>query len=341
VSISVILPTAREFGAVARTLASLGSVLSGSDELIIVVNGKRNVEAFRQECSGKVRVFYESIPGLLGGRHLGLSHAVNEIVVFVDDDIEVGASWREDICCRFNDPDLHLLGGPSLPNVSISCVSFASSFLLTHERGWWCPTLSLLDFGDECFEVDPHFVWGLNFAVRKTSLLAVGGFHPDGVPWELRRFRGDGETAVSDAFAERGWKAIYDPKVAVTHFIPESRLTLEYFERRAYLQGVSDSYARIRRLGAPDVVLQKRSMADRPMWRRLGARLKRAAAIFGKRKAKPVPNAPLSWEEKCVQEAYQQGFAYHQTEVVNDPLLLDWVLRKNYFDYQYPGINFR
>jgi hypothetical protein len=40
--------------------------------------------------------------------------------------------------------------------------------------GW----LSLLDLGEIEREIDPNYVWGLNFAIRRRALHDLGGFHP-------------------------------------------------------------------------------------------------------------------------------------------------------------------
>jgi hypothetical protein len=34
--------------------------------------------------------------------------------------------------------------------------------------------------------------------------------------------------------------------------------------------------------------------------------------------------------------AYRKGYAFHQREVRRDPKLLEWVLRKDYWDYALP-----
>jgi hypothetical protein len=37
-----------------------------------------------------------------------------------------------------------------------------------------------------------------------------------------------------------------------------------------------------------------------------------------------------------MRSAYNNGYRFHQTEVKNDPQLLKWVLKENYWDYQLP-----
>jgi len=59
------------------------------------------------------------------------------------------------------------------------------------------PALSMLELTGPPRNISPYYVWGCNFAIRKDVLIKAGGFHPDGMPKESIRFRGDGETHVS------------------------------------------------------------------------------------------------------------------------------------------------
>ncbi len=122
-----------------------------------------------------------------------------------------------------------------------------------------------------------------------------------------------------------GGLAMYHPEAAVTHLIPKQRLTLRYFRRRAFLQGVSDSYTQIRKLGAiPD----RHEPAPRLNF-----------TSFVKKSLRSVLNRnPLSkqYQRYCADLAYQNGIRFHEYEVGRDPQLLQWVLKDNYWDYAYP-----
>jgi hypothetical protein len=108
--------------------------------------------------------------------------------------------------------------------------------------------LSILDFGETVKEIPPEYRWGCNFSVRKRIVLEAGGFHPDGFPQEMIQYRGDGETAVSKYIHGKGYKAIYNPKASVYHFVPQNRMTQDYFCKRAFNQGISDSFAEMRKI---------------------------------------------------------------------------------------------
>jgi len=95
----------------------------------------------------------------------------------------------------------------------------------------------------------PNYIWGLDFAIRRRALFDLGGFHPDCISDALQHFQGDGETGLTMKAFVQGYKAVFTSRAKVYHFISASRMTPEYFERRAYYQGVCDSYSRIRREG--------------------------------------------------------------------------------------------
>jgi hypothetical protein len=135
------------------------------------------------------------------------------------------------------------------------------------------------------------------------------------MPQKLIRYRGDGETAVSLAVKKSGYKTLYHPKASVHHFVSQERMTYDYLRRRAYNQGISDSYTYIRasggvsRLGqirAQFRAIQQRSKARARYW----LRGERVAEIQAR--------------------AYWSGYLYHHREAANDPELLAWVLKENY-----------
>jgi hypothetical protein len=155
-------------------------------------------------------------------------------------------------------------------------------------------------------------------------VVKLGGFNPDAYPWELRRFRGDGESGLTSKVEMLGLKAYYQGQTHVLHRVPTSRMTPEYFERRAFLQGISDSYAQVRRahgLSTPPA----RSWRDyvRPAKWKLEREL-----ILRRPTAEGI--------RRLTERSRFAGMQFHRDELHNDPKLLDWVLRKDYFDYRLP-----
>ena len=177
------------------------------------------------------------------------------------------------------------------------------------QGGRMLPYLSMLDPGDQAKGVSPDYVFGCNFSIRRSVLLEPGGFHPDAVPPEFIRYRGDGETHVARYILEHGYKAIYHPKASIYHIISSDRMTEKYFILRAFSQGISDSYTEFR-------TKKPRSFLKYYPFH-LTRRLLMTLATIRRDKIKV---------------GYYRGYSYHQDQVMNDLTLYDWVTRKSYLE---------
>ena len=302
--LSVIIPTRNRAELLGKALESLTVQTYPNElfEVVVVDNGsKDHTAAVCKQYEGKFKRFryvFDSQPGLHTGRHRGMQEAIGEILVFGDDDIRAMPSWLDGVADGFSRPDVVMVGGKILPDLEISPPEWYEKIWSRCQWGPWLGWYSLLDFGDSVIEVDPGFIWGCNFSIRKETLLEVGGFHPDSLPKHLLRFRGDGETAVSAAVAKRGYKAIYHPSASVYHWVSKERLTPEYLYQRAFSQGISDSFTAIR------------------------------SNTKASEEKKFVPcNDDI---KNMIQQGYCDGFNFHQLEARKDPQLLDWITRESY-----------
>jgi glycosyltransferase involved in cell wall biosynthesis len=337
--ISVIVPTHNRSVQLLTTLNSL--VLldfdPGAYEVIVVDNASTDdtravAEGFiARNGSHSLRYVYDAVPGLLTGRHKGAMEAKGELLSFVDDDIEADRGWLRAIDSAFRDPEVHLVGGKCLPKYEVDPPAWLSHFWKHDAAGDRCPWLSLIDLGEKIKFIDPIFVWGLNYSIRKKTLYDLGGFHPDNIPSRLQRFQGDGETGLSNKIKSSGLKALYHPGALVHHLISKERLTPEYFEKRAFYEGVCSSYSEIRRSGKlpgnPSSAL--RSLVGK------GSRI----ALYFLRDWMRNRSESATFEEISarVREGFRRGYAFHQKAVRENPALLDWITRKDYFDYRLPG----
>jgi len=296
-------------------------------EIIVVDNGSTDGTRALAELEAAerrmVRYVYEPIPGLLSGRHRGALEARGEICAFLDDDVWVGRDWLMGLRDAFRNINVALVGGPSTPKFETAPPDWLAEFYSEDERGRYCGWLSLVDCGDRVRDIDPCLVWGLNYAIRRQVLFNLGGFHPDCIPKMLQRYQGDGETGLSLKVSEAGLTAQYHPRVSVQHLIPKMRLTVGYFEERAFYQGVCNSYTKIRSVGG------------------MAADTKSGGSAVG-RIMQFVQGVvrPNRTEAQAIRRrtatSRRAGYSFHQDEVRRDPRLLEWVLRRDYMDYQLP-----
>jgi len=313
-----------------RALESLLEIshASSASEIIVVDNasldGTRSIieEIATHYPAQRVRYLYEPIPGSLAGRHRGALEAQGDVCAFIDDDVQVNCDWLNGLEEAFRDPKVVLVGGAAHPKFESSPPDWLCGFYTENESGRSCGWLSLLDGGNSTKEIDPCYVWSLNLAIRKEILFKLGGFHPDLIPKPLQRFQGDGETGLGLNIARAGLKALYHPEVSVRHEVPASRLTAQYFAQRAFFQGVADSYTQVRAEG--------QSRQTKTWWPDSLRPIKRTFEFI--RDA----GRGMSTIRRQTVKAYNAGYKFHQDEVQRDPQLLEWVLQKDYWDYQLP-----
>jgi glycosyltransferase involved in cell wall biosynthesis len=299
-------------------------------EVIVIDNGsmdhtRKMVESFQQQASN-IYYYFDPTPGLHVGRHRGLQEAGGEVLVYADDDIQATPTWLAAIAENFADPAVAMVGGNNYPDFKATPPHWLE--MLWQRRalgGQAIPSLSVLSLPDGKRDFNPFLVWGCNFSIRKRVVLEAGGFHPDAMPQELIRFRGDGETHISRYVLESGLRCVFDSRASVYHAVTPERMTLEYFRRRAYNQGVSDSYTQLRNAPAAGRVRPARSASLLALARRI------ARGIRGRlRRFKPESHE-LRELHQALREGHQQGFAYHQRVYRDDPEVSAWVHKTDYF----------
>ncbi|TWT81220.1 putative glycosyltransferase EpsH [Planctomycetes bacterium CA13] len=333
IPLSVIVPTRNRADSLQGTLADLQQLASNHFEVLIVDNGStdQTPQIATRFCSdSRFKTIVEPIPGLLAGRHRGAAEAQHDILVFLDDDVALGPDWLTSLMLVFDDADVVLAGGPSVPLFESPPPAWLQPFWQTPPSGGRMMTqLSLLELATEKpIEVDPGLIWGLNYAIRRSTLMDCGGFHPDCVPAALQYFQGDGETALSVAIGKTSGKVIYHPGAKVLHRIAPERMTHEYFDQRYFYQGVCDSFTKARDNPSEMVrPVQQPGVAGRltDAMRRL------KNAVF----ASPDEHSELN---ERFRRSYERGFEFHQKCMAISPAIQSWVTKENYFDYQYPAL---
>lgn len=322
INLSIIIPTRNRSVLLAKTLDSILIQTYPRDnfEVIVIDNGSTDstFDTYKNysEKFNNFKFLYDERPGLHIGRHIGLKYAKSEILVYADDDIKAFPTWLEGIAETFQDEKTVMVGGKCLPEYETLPPIWLEYLWQNNEYGKYLGYYSVLDFGNETKEISPRFVWGCNFSIRKQILLEANGFHPDSMPKDLIKFRGDGESSISDFVYKKKYKTIYNPKASVYHFVSSKRMTFEYLYERNFAQGISDSYSDIRKNKGVKSYLYRN--------------LKEC-----KFKLKKYINLMLPADDKktkqVIETGVHDGYNFHQLEVLKDPQLLEWVLKDNYF----------
>lgn len=347
---SIIIPTFNRAIHLSHCLDSLVGLAfeSSNYEIIVIDNGSKDntKEVFdkykKKYTTHHLKYFHDEAPGLLTGRHRGAIEARGEILVYVDDDILADRDWLYAIVDTFKKhSDIHLVGGKCLPKYETTTPVWLDYFW-NHlpDGGKTLGALSLSDYGEFEKEISPLSVWGLNFSIQKKTFYELGGFNPDCIAPAFQHFQGDGETGLSLKAIEKGYKAFYQPKAIVYHEVPVERMTLGYFDKRYFYQGICNSYTEIRRNNGIEsgvaFTTLKRTFKNifRPIYQQLF----------------PKPNteiqteiqAELNFEKEMLFSRFKAmeraGYNFHQEIARKSPIVLKWVLKDNYLDYSLPEL---
>ncbi len=231
-------------------------------EVIVVDNGSSDDTASVAESFCRRLPNFHTIAepkaGLSIARNAGIAASRTDIVAFTDDDAVPDRTWLERISGYFAAlPDtVGIVGGDVVPVWEAERPAWLSDFLLRPLSAglMWSTEPRFLRRGEWLVEV--------NSGYRKSALLQVGGF-----PERLGRV-GDlllsGDGAVNLLIERAGYQLYYDPRILVSHHIPPSRLTKEWFRRRSFWQGVSMNLLHryvedtARELGFPDSPVRQR-----------------------------------------------------------------------------------
>jgi len=304
-------------------------------EVLVVHNTtKEDIKSVTDEYNNKIpnlKYFYEDNYGQMHSRHRGAKEAQGEILCYLDDDSFVDKNWLIAIEDTFNNKDVVLAGGNNLPLYESIPPKWLKYFWEKEKYGKWLGQLSLINFHEKNMKLPAWFAFGCNFIIKKDIFYKFGGTNPDVVPKEKQRFQGDGETALSIKLNNNGYFLNFNPKIKIHHFVPTGRMTLEYFQKRAFYQGVCDSFSKIRK-------------ENGFIYYNIVSKDNKSMILL--KKIKIILNNLIKIEKKIIykeykkyidinkkyEKSYKDGFDFHQKEVKNDPELLKWVLKENYLE---------
>lgn len=330
IKLSVIIPTRNRCMLLSGTLDSLTRQTFPMESFEIIVNDNGSTDETKQVVESymnkipNLMYYYDPKPGLHVGRHNGYKMANSDILVYADDDIEAFPMWLEGIWESFQDPSVMLVGGKNLPKwLAKPPFWIEEKWYQLCQFGHCLSALSLIDFGDDQMEIPAYFVYGCNFSVRKSIITETKGFHPDGVPFDMIEFRGDGESYVDHYIINHNYKTIYNPKASVYHLVPEERLTVDYFKRRMFRAGVEQSYID-KRYGKNN--RQSRDSLFRRMRRFLKNRISDSLV------RDLYPKVQQNEIEKQIAQSFSIGYDYHDAMYKKSSMVRDWVHKDNYLD---------
>jgi GT2 family glycosyltransferase len=238
VKLSAIIPTHERPNELRDCLGTLlaQDLDSARFEVVVVDDGSTSDVAAvvaEQAASGAVRIRCErrSLGGLNAGRNHGAAVAEGDVLAFLDDDTLVSPGWARAMLSAFERHPVAGVGG----RVELALAAPAPSWLAP--RRYY---LAEYDLGENAAWLigDPVPV-GANCAVRREDFARIGGFH-SGLDRLGRSLVSNGDTEFFRRLRAAGGSLRYEPAAWVLHRVPAERLTIDFFVRRHYAQGISD-----------------------------------------------------------------------------------------------------
>jgi Glycosyl transferase family 2 len=211
---------------------------AGFAEILIVDNGSTDdtaaVVAELVDSSAVLRTVFEPEPGLSNARNTAAAAARHELLLFLDDDARPAPGWREHLTWALADPSVVHAGGPV-------CALWPPS----RKPGWpgrdleWM--LSVLDHGDATGDlIPPKFLFGANWGIKRSALMAAGGFDP-ALGWNhahAKTIAGE-EVRVAELIHEAGLgRTRYIAAAANGHRIAPHRIDPVWIAARSMAIGV-------------------------------------------------------------------------------------------------------
>lgn len=236
--ISVVICTHNRSELLARTLETLAAVdvpVGVRWEVCVVDNASTDdtpavVEAYaRRYPAFPVRRVVEPCAGVAFARNAGVEAARGEVIAFVDDDVTVTPTWLGVIASAFaGDPELAILGGCLRANPESPMPEWLTNINTA--------PLGLIDYGAPRRRIDFPYLATANCAFRKAAIREAGMFDVrlGRTPTKLYA---DEDTEMVARILKLGGKVEYEPSLLGFHFIPNRRLTKEYFRRWYWERG--------------------------------------------------------------------------------------------------------
>jgi cellulose synthase/poly-beta-1,6-N-acetylglucosamine synthase-like glycosyltransferase len=242
--------TRNRAGVLAQCLECLDAQLVDPHEVevLVVDNGSSDgtpdlVATWAAGGPGR-RSLIEPRVGLSHARNAALAASDAAVVLFVDDDALVPATWaRAHLAAYADDDRVGTVGGP----IGLEWPAGRPQWISDEVACWF----SALDLGDDAGPYpNTHGPFGTNMSVRRLAALGAGGYDPK-LGRSGRRLRSGEEPDLSRRLVAAGWTMRYEPAAAVVQQVTPERLERRWLLRRGWAQGAANARLAVRAGAAP------------------------------------------------------------------------------------------
>lgn len=226
VTVCVAIPTYNRERVLINTLKQVFNQVPPADEVLVIdqtIEHASETRSFlsRSEASGQIRWFRQQPPNLPGARNRALRETSCDVVIFIDDDVELPATFVHNHRRNYADPRVVAVSGRTIQ---------PPGHRYPDAKSEWPRHLDYKYFplnSTERKEGIASFI-GCNHSVRASWITRIGGYDENYIAWA---FREDADAAI------RIWKSggliVFDPDAELTHLaIPGGGCRLKTKKRR-------------------------------------------------------------------------------------------------------------
>ena len=181
-----------------------------------------------------VHLVLEPKQGLCAARNRGIRESKSDWIAYIDDDAFADEAYVEHfIHFVTHHPQARVCGGRIFPCFESKRPRWLSKYIL--------PIITTLDKGDRVtFFRHRSYPVGANMMIHRELFERYGLFNEEmGIKGENRLVSSD-EKEFFLRFLGKKIRAYYLPDVSVRHWVPDSRLTKEFFDNQSFTIGTSE-----------------------------------------------------------------------------------------------------
>jgi glycosyltransferase involved in cell wall biosynthesis len=237
-SLSVVICayTTRRWSDLCRSVDSVLGQVGRDTEVIVVIDHCDELRALvsdRYRGDDRVKVIPNSEQqGLSGARNTGVGAAQGDVVAFLDDDAEADPGWAQRLVGHYQDPGVAGVGGyaaPVWPGVR--------PVWMPREFDW---VVGCSYIGQPTSVAPVRNPIGCNMSLRRSALESAGGFKSEvGRVGSVPVGGEETELCIRVRAGRHSGQILFDPDMRVHHHVSSDRVTVRYFVRRCYHEGLS------------------------------------------------------------------------------------------------------
>lgn len=243
-TLNVVVATFNRADLLRRTLASFARAEVPPNLAITVTVADNNStddtaravsEAQAEFGAIKLQYIFEPRQGKSFALNRALAESHQDLIGFIDDDEEIAANWFVEIARMFGTrwTEIDFAGGKVLPrweNSNALPVWATPNF----------PGIAWRDYGDaEWFYNRETAILSGGHAIIKRSVFDETGFYSENIGPAGKNLLGCEDDVMFDKLLAAGKTGVYNPRLVIFHFVPEYRLTKNYFRQWCCGNGAS------------------------------------------------------------------------------------------------------